>query len=336
MGNIFSALGLGLQGLQGGLQQRNDNRLRNEQLAMDKDSQAMQKRQFELQMKRLGLELEQAEYDKELRIARGDPPDIVERENQQRLANLAREAETFALKKRLIQSQIEENQSQADAALYRATGGDGSSSEIDTRFEKVAKLAAQKMEQIDKAIDNAPPGSDVSGLIAERQKIYNEEYEPAIKAQYEQYGVMPSAEPVAEPMAPPNVPAEPANPLDRLINIARQSQGQSQSPQPVQPQRLAGQLPNPLNALEQGASLNPLKGLAGLASLIQSQLSTNPFAPTRQIGNQPGNLVTLDKFTPDMVKRAERQGLVQRYGQPPTDPNYSVIRNWMQLMGLQK
>lgn len=209
---ILSGLGAGLRGLQQGLllkrQMRQDDADRASQASRD----AMQQREFEFRMKQLGLALEGAEFERDYRLAQGTPAEVAEREHQARLNEIAHKAQEWELDKRYKEAQIEKMQTDSDVALYNATGG-GKENEIDTRFEKVAKLAEMKLKQLNEQRDQTlARGGDTSEIDAEIQRVYNTEYEPALNAQMQQYGVTPTVQEQPEPApVPAAAPSGPQN-----------------------------------------------------------------------------------------------------------------------------
>lgn len=299
MGEIFSALGAGLQGLAGGLQQRRENRVQDAQLNMDQ-------REFDLRMKKLGLDLESAEYERDLSIARGTPQEVAQREFQANLAKFAQDAEMFKLKKQLVESQISENESTGKAALMRASGGGKAAKEpplVDPGIDRAIKEIDSRIKQVGDYLDTrqgAGAAPEELNGIAMQLKDLQDRREMLSNSVINELG-MGFPEEVAAPQAPAPEVKPPAIPLMRRLA------GNSDKPYPDQ----VGDL---LRPAAQGASKGLGAGLMGLLTGLTGS-TTNPIAATMPMP-QAGQNVTLDKLNPELVKRMIAAGLLKDASKP--------------------
>jgi hypothetical protein len=213
MGELFGALGAGLQGLAGGLQQRKQDIRQSKQDMMDQ-------RQFELHMKQLGLALESAQYEHDLQIASGTPKEVAQRNLQDRLRKIQEDAQTAELHKKLIEQQIDASkakalsdteQSHAMAQYYlgqgRQTGGGGKPQP--GPLDGALKLLSNQLERYHKQHSDAIASGDIKRakqIEAEMVPIQSK-FDTLTSAALESQGLTFTPKESATPEAAPAAPA---------------------------------------------------------------------------------------------------------------------------------
>lgn len=326
MGGIFGALGQGLQGLQQGLFAREglkQQQFENQQTLLENDQRAlemrMRQREHELVLKELGLKLEQAEYDRDIRLAMGTPAEVVNRQFERDNQLAQQEAEDRLLRNQKTQSEIDENK--AHAKYYEQGGGRAGPKEEDPakEFEELLKMIDGGIRAQDDIITD-PESTPEEKAYAQRQKIkLINQRETAYNSYVTNKGFPITEFGIGE--APPpddttTAPAESQGLLGRIMGASQgvldQASAASQGPA-ISPQapKLAGDVPD-FFKLRPGQSVNPAKGLGALLGLAQAGMNVipKPWVPIQQIAGTNQN-VSLENFTPEMIEKMKQMGLLQ-------------------------
>ena len=135
MGEVFSALGAGLQGFAGGMQQRRENMQQDKKLALDERRQTMAERETELTLKHLGIQLEQAQFNYKKSLAMGTPEEQARKELND--AHLKMELDTQAKLAQIENYRAGAKEHEAHAKYFESGGSVGAGEENKAKKEKL-------------------------------------------------------------------------------------------------------------------------------------------------------------------------------------------------------
>lgn len=310
MGAIFEALGGGLRGLQEGLLMRQDLKQQQFQNEGETLERQMQQREFTLRMKQLGLQLEEAEYNAALRKAQGLPEEVIKRELEREQAKAQQDFEKFQLQQQKVQSEISENEAQAD--YYRQGGARsraGAAEKKDTTYTDAIKIIDGQVKQLESVLDDATTTGDEERANAIRQQITEllNQREVMVNFEFAQMDL-----PMDQFGMGGNAAAQEQTEQPESNNVVGLLDRTLRPPEPTAPEkpRLAGELRLP--DWMRGTSINPIKGYGGLFSALAgiAAETPSPLAPTMKIPGT-GQQVVMNRATPEMIERMKLLGLIQ-------------------------
>lgn len=231
---------IGLEALAGGLNQLTRGNQRRRDEAREDERFALEKQQVLLQMKRLGLAIEESEFQLAIDKARGTPEEIAQREHEDRLFDIQKRTQdldldlaALALDERAVAAQ----EKQAKASLLsaqRPSRGEGQiGTEILRQLKGQVDGSVKELDQLDDQIDrlreeNEKHGDgrfdpEITRLSALRPVIFERLQGDQAALREGQLAASGRVEPPTPEVIPPPVkpPAPGPNPLASSFGIVK-------------------------------------------------------------------------------------------------------------------